>query len=50
VTTAIGEIDETMTVEGFTIHPRAAVQSIADDLLHDPIGFFTTYFGQAPGR
>jgi outer membrane protein OmpA-like peptidoglycan-associated protein len=50
VTTALGQIDETMTVEGFTIHPRAAVQSIADDLLHDPIRFFTIYFGQAPGR
>jgi outer membrane protein OmpA-like peptidoglycan-associated protein len=50
VTKALGDIDETKTVEGFTIHPRRHVQAIADDLLHDPIGFFTTYFGRPPGR
>ncbi|MEV0564895.1 hypothetical protein [Dactylosporangium sp. NPDC050588] len=50
VTTALGAIDETVTGEGCTIHPRAAVQGIADELRRDRTELFTTRVSQAPGR
>jgi outer membrane protein OmpA-like peptidoglycan-associated protein len=45
----LGQIDETMTAHGYTIHPRVVVQGILNNLLSDPIGFFTSYIGP-PGR